>query len=359
MEPKNKKDLKKVFNLNNILSQIINWAAYIITIVSTGILLYLSFVDTFNFEFDWKTIGIFSIVVVALVWINWNTFYRKQYEKTMDKDISQLDENKYSIHGRYYVAIKDYTDDELQKCIDNYNDEYEKRWLKWVEKYTGFPIETQVVKEVDEEGNDILDENGQPKVTTILGIKDLPYRKFKHKILMWRIKTHKYPQSGYKTSTELSSLLSFRDADLSKKNLKGDKQYYAKKSISKFITTLLTICLGASLAPQMIQGEYAAAIFKLILALGSLLFAVIGGGLSGIQGARLKLTIVEEVCFDLERWANKKPIVAPYKIPDNIVNIDEKVSQSKELIENEELNENEKASQVVENIFKSHNLQNK
>lgn len=358
MEPENKgnkKDLKKVFNLNNILSQIINWAAYIIAVVSGGVLLYLSFVDTFNFNLDWKTIGIFSIVVVALVWINWNTFYRRQYEKTMNSDIAQLDDNKYSIHGRYYVAIKDYTDEALQKCIDNYNADYEKRWLAWVESYTGFPIETQVVKEVDKDGNDILDENGQPKIKTILGIKDLPYKGFKHKILMWRIKSHKYPQSGYRTSTELSSLLSFRDTDLSKKNLRSDKHYYARKSISKFIVTFLTICLGASLAPQMINGQYAAAIFKLILALGSLFGAIISGSLGGIKGARLKLSIVEDVCFDLERWANKKPLVTPYKIPDNVITMPEPAQITMNL---DELDENTRAAKVAENIFKSHNLQN-
>ena len=357
MEPKNKKtDLKKIFNLNNILSKLINWAAYVIVIVSCVVLLYLSFIQTFDFNLDWRTIGIFSIVVVALVWINWNTFYRRQYEKTMNSDIAQLDEGKYSIHGRYYNAIKDYSDNDLQECIDKYNKDYEKKWIHWVEHYTGFPIETQTVKEVDENGKDILDENGKPKLTVIKGIKDLPYKGFKHKIIMWRIKHHKYPQSGYRTSTELSSLLSFQDTDLSKKNLKRDKQYYRKKSISKFITTALTICLGASLAPQLINGEYAAAIFKLVLALGSLLGAVIGGGLSGIQGARLKLSIVEDVCFDLERWTNKKPLVAPYTLPDNVEVISAPIQTSMNL---DELDPNAKAVQALENVFKTNNLQNK
>jgi hypothetical protein len=353
MKPENKDskklDLKKVFNLNNILSQIINWAAYIIAIVSGAILLYVSFVNSFDLHFDLKTITIFSIVVVALVWINWNAFYRRQYEKVMGRDIAQLDENKYSIHGRYYIAIKDYTDEQLQECIDKYNSEYEKRWLTWVEKYTGFPIETQKVKEVDSEGKDILDENGQIKTTTVLGIKDLPYKGFKHKILMWRIKTHHYPQSGYKTSTELSSLLSFRDSDLSKKNLRSDKHYYTRKAISKFVVTFLTVCLGASLAPQLINGEYAAAIFKLIIALGSLFGAIISGALSGVKGARLKLNTVEEVCFDLERWANKKPILTPYKIPEI----------KKDSIELKKSDLPLTPAEVAENIFNSQNLPNK
>lgn len=338
----NKVDLKKVFNLNNILSQVISYLAYIVAIGSTLVLVYLAFVNEFNVELDWKTIGIFSAVVVALVWINWNTFYKRQYEKVMDKDIAQLETDEYSIHGRYYFAIKDYTDEELQLCIDKYNAEYEKRWLTWVEKYTGFPIETTTVKEIDNDGNEIIKE--------IAGIKDLPYKGFKHKILMWRIKTHHYPQSGYKTSIELSSLLSFQDADLSKKNLKSDKYYYRRKSISKFIMTLLTIGVGASLVPQMISGEYGAAILKLVLALGSLLGAIVGGALSGIHGARLKLSTVEEVCFDLERWAGKKPLVTPYKLPNKIEKADTEIKK---------LDNQLTPSEVLENIFNSQNLQNK
>lgn len=340
---RNKVDLKKVFNLNNILSQVISYLAYIVAVVSILLLVYLSFINEFVVELNWKTIGVFSVVVVALVWVNWNAFYKRQYEKVMSKDIAQLEENKYSIHGRYYAAIKDYTDEELQKCIDDYNAEYEKRWLNWVEKYTGFPIETTDVKEIGADGKETI--------KTIVGIKDLPYKGFKHKILMWRIKTHHYPQSGYKTSVELSSLLSFQDADLSKKNLKSDKQYYRRKAITKFVVTLLTISLGASLVPEMITGEYAAAILKLILGLGSLCGSIISGALAGIQGARLKLSIVEDVCFDLERWAGKKPIILPYKLPegkDNNQNGDNKKIPDNELT----------PSEVAENIFNLQNLQN-
>ena len=349
MENKNKSnkiDFKKIFNLNNILSQVINYLAYVIAVGSVLVLIYLSFINEFQVELDWKTIGIFSIVVVALVWINWNAFYRRQYEKVMAKDICQLEENKYSIHGRYYAAIKDYTDEELQRCIDNYNAEYERRWLNWVENYTGFPIETTAIKEINADGTETI--------KTITGIKDLPYKGFKHKILMWRIKTHHYPQSGYKTSVELSSLLSFQDADLSKKNLKSDRQYYRRKSISKFITTLLTIGLGASLVPEMITGEYAAAILKLILALGTLGAAIVSGALSGIQGARLKLSIVEDVCFDLERWAGKKPIILPYKLP-----IETKIENNDDILKTKKPDQELSPSEVVETIFNLQNLQNK
>lgn len=341
MENKNKINFKKIFNLNNILSQVINYLAYIIAVGSSLILIYLSFVNEFNIDLDWKTLTIFSTVVVVLVWLNWNTFYKRQYEKVMSKDIAQLDEDKYSIHGRYYCAIKDYSDEQLQKCIDDYNDEYEKRWLNWVEKYTGFPIETISVE--------IKTNDGKIENKIITGIKDLPYKGFKHKILMWRIKTHHYPQSGYKTSMELSSLLSFQDANLNKKHLHSDRYYYSRKAISKFIFTLLTIGLGASLVPEMIKGEYGSAILKLLLALGSLGGAIVGGALSGIQGARLKLSIVEDVCFDLERWAGKKPIITPYKIPE----------LKKDSIELKKSDLPLTPAEVAENIFNSQNLPNK
>ena len=39
------------------------------------------------------------------------------------------------------------------------------------------------------------------------------------------------------------------------------------------------------------------------------------GAMQGIRGARLKLSSVEDACNDLEKWANKKPILTPYKEP--------------------------------------------
>lgn len=341
MERKNKdglskRDFKRLFNMNNILSNLISWAAYIVVIISLIVLIYFSFVDTLDIKIDWKTFTIFAVVAVMLSWLNWNTWYKKQYESVMAQDIAQQEENKYSVHSRYYVAVKDWTDAELQIAIDKFNDEYERKWLRWVEKYTGYPIETREDVELDKDGNPIileqvalLDEYGEEvldidfnpvivtKYKTIVtkGIKDLPYRKFKHKILMWRIKTHHYPQSGYKTSMELMSLFSFQEANMNKRSLRADTHFYRRNSITKLMTLMLTIGVGASIVPHMIQGEWWAALLKLIIAIGSLLTAILMGAINGVKGARIKLSTVEDACTDMELWAKKKPIIAPYKEP--------------------------------------------
>ena len=326
-----KRDFRRLFNMNNVLSQLINWAAYIIVFISLAVLIYFSFVDTIDIKIDWKTFTIFAIVATMLSWLNWNTWYKKQYESLMAQDIAQQSINKYSIHSRYYVAIKDWTDSDLQIAIDNFNKEYEAKWLRWVEKITGCPIESRDEVEVDKDGNmviasneygeEVLDIDFNPvydikyKTFHVKGIKDLPYRGFKHKILMWKIKNHRYPQSGYKTSMELMSLFSFQEANMSKRSLKADKKFYAKNAIQKLLTLILTIGVGASIVPNMINGEWWAAILKLIIAIGSLLTSILMGAMNGLKGARIKLSTVEDACTDLELWANKKPIIAPYKTP--------------------------------------------
>lgn len=285
MNNQNNNKFKKIFNLNTVLSAIINYAAYIVLVISVAVMLYLSFVKRFDIEIDLLTVGIFSIALVALSWINWTAFYRRQYEKVMAEDIEQHANNKYSIHVRYYNAIKDYNDIDLQKDIDKFNDEYTAKWLRWVEKRTGYTVED---------------------------IKKLPYKGFKYKFIMWRIKHHKYPQSGYTTSMELMSLFAFQEANLNKRDLRADRRYYTWHALQKFFSTLMTVVVGASIIPEMISGEWWTAILKLILGIFSIGMSVIFGALNGIQGARLKLSTVEEACGDLERWAEKKPEKAPY-----------------------------------------------
>lgn len=344
-----KRDFKRLFNMNNILGQLINWAAYIIVIVSLGALIYFSFVETIDIKIDWKTFTIFAVVAVMLSWLNWNTWYKKQYESVMAQDIAQQELNKYSIHSRYYVAIKDWTDSELQLAIDKFNAEYEAKWLRWVEKYTGHPIETKEEVELDKYGNPIileqtilLDEFGEEvlnmefnpiiitkyKTIKTIGIKDLPYKGFKHKIIMWRIKTHHYPQSGYKTSMELMSLFSFQEANMDKRHLNADKKFYTKNSLQKLFFLMLTIGVGASIVPNMIQGEWWAAVLKLLIAVGSLLTSILMGAINGVRGARIKLSTVEDACMDLELWAKKKPIIAPYKEPKEVVEEQPKIQES-------------------------------
>lgn len=366
---KEKPNLKKLFNMNYILSQLMNFVAYIIAVVSAIVLVYISFIEHFNIDFDWTTMTIYSLLAISISWINWNAFYRQRYEKIMTEDIAQNDNGKYSVHARYYYAIKDWDDKELQAKIDEFNKEYTAKWLQWVEYKTGRPIETKTEVELNDKGEPVIDEvTGKPKVITVYGLKDLPYiasnkknspfykkklgyKLYKYPILMYRIKSHRYPESGYKSSMELMSLLSFQDANLNKRNLRADKHYYHRRSITRLITSLGLISIGGSMIPDMIDGNYAGAILKLVAALTALFGAIISGSVGGVKGARLKLSVVEDTCADLERWANKKPKIAKYKDIKLIdaVKLDKLVEPPKE----------ETPVEVLESIFNQPNSQNK
>ena len=344
------KDIKKLFNLNNFLSQIMNFTAYIIAMGSALLLIYISFIEHLDIKIDWAVVTVFIVLAASISWINWNAFYRQKYEKTMSADIAENELGRYSIHARYYYAIKDWDDAELQAKIDEFNERYQKKWLNWVEHRTGHPIETKTEVELDEKGEPVIDEvTGKPKLIVTKGIKDLPYKGFKFPILMWRIKNHRYPQSGYKTSMELMSLLSFQDSNLDKRDLKADKKYYHLRSISILLSSFGMTAIGASIIPDMINGDVWGAILRLLIALGALVGSIIMGAFNGVKGARLKLSTVEDVCGDLERWAGTKPKLPKYKEV-KFLPIEEKAE--------EKSIEEPQAYEVAEKIFSLPILQN-
>ena len=344
---KEKKDLSRLFNLNNILSQIASFAAYIIAILSAGVLIYISFVETFDIHFDWVTLTIFSVLAVSLAWLNWNAFYRQRYEKTMSDDIAQHEFGRYSIHARYYNCVKDWDDASLQIKVDDFNERFIRMWLNWVEQVTGHPIETKEEVQI-KDGQPVLDENGKPKIIVTKGIKDLSYWKFKHPIIMWRIKTHHYPKSGYRSAIELMSLLSFQETNLSKRDLYAAKRFYVRKSLTKAITAFGIIGIGGSIIPEMVSGNIWAAILKLILALGTLCGSIFMGAINGVRGARLKLSIVEVVCQDLEKWSDKKPVLDKYTPIDTNTTTNKVDNNQKKA---------EEPFEVAEQIFNSQNMQ--
>ena len=309
----NNKDFKKIFNMNTILSVILNYAAYIALILSVGILVYLSFIKRLKIQIDPITFGVFAVAVILLSFTIWNLFYKRRYEKVMSDDIEQHDKLNYSVHVRYYNAIKDWNTVELQSAIDTYNTQYVADWLNSVELETGVPIETTYVQEIDERtGKPKLDENNQIIYKKVLGIKDRPYKGFFHKILMWRIKHHKYPKSGYKNAIQLMSLFSYSEGQLNRRNLKADKIYFRISALFRLLITFLIVCTGASLTPDILEGNLIVVFMKLLVGLSLLFSSMITGTITGFKAARIKLSTVEDACGDLEKWANKKPIFEKY-----------------------------------------------
>lgn len=311
-----KKNLKQLFNMDNWLHRIMTFAAYVIALISAILLIYLAFVKSFTTTTDWRTMTVFSVAAIFLAWLNWSSFYRKNYEKLLAKDIDEADKNHYSIHSRYYYAVKDWTDKELQAKIDEFNKEYIAKWLRDVEATTGVPIESCWQVQIDERtGKPIIDEaTGKEKLVYVKGIKDRPYKGFHHKWLMWRIKHHRYPKSGYKTSMELMSLFSYQESNLNKRHLKADKYFHTRQSLTKLFTLILTVSIGGSLVPEFIDGDWLGAVLRLLLTLASLVTSIFWGSMNGAQGAKMKLDLVEQVSEDLEKWADKKPLLVPYEI---------------------------------------------
>lgn len=304
-----KVERKLKLTANQIFGRLVSYGAHIIVVFVIGFLAYLSFVENLAFTPNWKTATLFSVSSVLASWLIWNMFYKRYYTSTIEQDKVNAQVKEYSVQFRYYMATKDWEDSALQAAIDKYNDEFVEKWLNWVEKTTGVPIESRKEVVIDPDTN-------EEKVVDVKGIKDLPYRKFPHKILMWRIKHHKYPKSGYKTSREVLSLFSSQDSDFKERKLHADKTFFGRKTAMKLLTSIFILAVGASITIQFIQGNWADATYRLILGLGALLLSIFFGAYNGITGARLKLAIVEDVCYDLEKWANTKPVVTPYKEPE-------------------------------------------
>ena len=104
------------------------------------------------------------------------------------------------------------------------------------------------------------------------------------------------------------------------------------------------------MVPDMIDGNVWDAILKLVVALGALVGAIISGSINGVKGSRLKLSVVEDTCQDLERWAGKKPKIAKYKEISlkELTKLDKPVEPPKE----------DSPSDVAAKIFNQQNSQN-
>ncbi len=282
--------------LTSIMNRVVTASAYIILGAAILVLTYLSFVETINTSIDWKTVSIFSGATILLSYSCWTMFYKKQYEQILNDDLQKVELGKYSIQLRYRNAITDWSDKDLQDAVDKFNKDYVDKWLREVESKTGVPIQDTPI--FDSEGNEV----GQTK-----GILNRPYRKFPYKYLMWRVKHHKYPTSGYKSSMELLSLISYQDSDFNKRKLRADKTFFIINCSKKVFSSGASVIVGASIVPEMISGDYFTAFLKLIIAIVTLLSSVITGAVAGIKGGRIKLSIIEDTSADIERWGNKKP----------------------------------------------------
>ena len=279
--------MKKLSNISSqkLISQILRWGTQIIFASAIVVMAYLSFVENVNINFDLRKLTTIAIVGIALNYIVYNSYYRKNHEIVIQTDLLNADNGKYSIHKRYYFARKGWKDGELRDAIRAYNQTFVKSWKQDVE---------DVCARTEEE------------------IVNGPYKGCDHKLLIWRLKHHRYPKSGIRGPKDMLYLLSVSSADSMKFKPRAAEHYGTINKLSKLITSVLSMALAASITVDFLQGQWATALITLLLNIVILFSSLFVGSIAGMKAGKMKLATVEEACERLEEWKNVKPSEEPY-----------------------------------------------
>ena len=270
------------FSTQKLMTKIVKYSTWIIFIAALLVMIYLSFVDNFGISPSIQRISTIAVIALVLNWVVWDSRYRSDYDKLLTSDIMN---DKYSIHRRYYFARKGWKYEDLQKRIRLYNKDFVNAWLSDVEDITG-----RTIQEI---------ENG-------------PYRGHDHKFLIWRIKHHKYPKSGLRTPRDVLYVLSVSGSGGMKIRVRKAEHQHTFGRISKIITSLLATTLAASITVTFIQGDIATALLTLLINIVILCISLFFGAASGIKGAKIKLATAEQICELLEEWKSQSPAEEPY-----------------------------------------------
>lgn len=279
--------MKRVTDLSaqKLMSKILKWGTQIVFLAALIIMAYLSFVDNFEIRPDVRNITTIAVVALVLNWIIWDSRYRSEYDKAMTSDIMS---KEYSIHRRYYFARKGLKQAEVQQYIRQYNQDFVKAWKEDVEDITGRKFE-----DIEKEG----------------------YKGHDHKLLIWKIKHHKYPMSGIKRAREVLSVLAVSGSDGMKIHIKKAEHQHTFGRIQKIVTSTLSTVLAASITVNFIHGNWESAILTLLLNVVILFMSLFFGAMSGVKGAKLKLSTAEQISELLEEWRKQPPKEEPYQEP--------------------------------------------
>lgn len=258
------------------------WGTTLLFLAALCVMAYLSFVTNVDINPSIKNITLIAAVALVLNYIVWDSRYKAEYDRSLTVDI--LNE-KYSIHRRYYFARKGLKQTEVQAYIRQYNKDYTQAWL-----------------------DDVVDETGR----TIAEIENEPYKGHDHKLLIWKVKHHKYPKSGLKRAREVLSVLNVGGSDSMKINLKKAEHSHTAGRISKIISSLLSTLLAASVTVNFVEGDLSSAFLTLILNIVLLFVSLFFGTISGAKAAKVKLSTAEIVSELLEEWRKQPPKEEPY-----------------------------------------------
>lgn len=270
------------FSTQKLITKIMTWGTALLFLAALGIMAYLSFVTNVDINPSVKNITLIAMVALVLNFIVWESRHRAEYDRSMLTDITN---EKYSVHRRYYFARKGLKQTEVQSYIRQYNKDYVQAWL-----------------------DDVVDETGR----TIEEITNEPYRGHDHKLLIYKVKHHKYPKSGIKRAREVLSVLNVSGSDSMKINLHSAEHQHLGGAIRKVFTSLLSTLLAASVTVNFVEGDLSSAFLTLILNIVILFTSLFFGTISGAKAAKMKLSIAETVSELLEEWRKQPPKEEPF-----------------------------------------------
>lgn len=265
------------FSAHKLLYTIIKYGSIILAAASIIVLCLLSFVENIGLSTDFRDVTVITLVALVLNCLLWDTFYKDQYSKVLFEDINAAAQKKYSVHKRYYDARKGYTQAELRAYIRKYNKDFVDSWLQDVEDITGRKID------------DIEKES---------------YKHNTHKLLIWRIKHHRYPNSGLHSPQQLLTALSIGQSQGLKLHTNAAEKSHTSKLIVKILTSALTTFLAAAITYNFIT-DAQQAILKLVLSILLIFLSILFGATSGVKGGQTKLSTAEQICELLEEWKGK------------------------------------------------------
>lgn len=293
------------FSTQRLIGTILRFASIIVFILAAIILIYLSFIDSINISPNVRNITIIAAISIILNLVVWEMYYKDGYNKIMNQDINN---ENYSIHKRYYLARKGFKYDELQTYITKFNEKFRNAYIKDCEAVTG-RTESEIV-------------SGR-------------YKGNSNKIIIWKLKHRKYPKSGLRTPRDVLQVLNVGTSGKMQINLRKAEHTHLFSFGTKIVTSIAGMLLAASVVIEFIGGDWASALFRLLLYIAILFTSLFTGIIIGTKSARIKLSIAEEVSERLEEWKNETPIEVPYKekieniTSDDIVKTsDEKTSTS-------------------------------
>lgn len=285
------------FSTQKLITKIMTWGTTLLFLAALCVMTYLSFVTNVDINPSIKNITLIAAVALVLNYIIWDSRYKAEYDRSLTADV--LNE-KYSIHRRYYFARKGLKQTEVQAYIRQYNKDYTQAWL-----------------------DDVVDETGR----TIAEIENEPYKGHDHKLLIWKVKHHKYPKSGLKRAREVLSVLNVGGSDSMKINLKKAEHSHTAGRISKIVSSLLSTLLAASVTVNFVEGDLSSAFLTLILNVVLLFVSLFFGTISGAKAAKVKLSTAEIVSELLEEWRKQPPKEEPYQELSIVMNSDVQVEK--------------------------------